>query len=42
MYDNPEEYGLNKQKYLRGVMNHLYLPYLTKKGRKGLEELVYP
>jgi hypothetical protein len=42
MYDNPEEYALNKKKYLRGVMNHVYLPYLTKKGMKELDALVYP
>jgi AcrR family transcriptional regulator len=42
MYDNPEDYQSHKQKYLRGVMNHLYLPYLTKKGVKAYEELIYP
>jgi hypothetical protein len=42
MYDNPAEYELNKKKYLRGVMHHLYLPYLTKKGKKELEALIYP
>jgi hypothetical protein len=42
MYDNPGEYEVNKQKYLRGVMNHIYLPYLTKEGMKEFENLVYP
>jgi AcrR family transcriptional regulator len=42
MYDDPGEYEVNKQKYLRGVMNHVYLPYLTKKGMKESEALVYP
>jgi AcrR family transcriptional regulator len=42
MYDNPEEYLSNKQKYLRGVMNHLYLPYMTKKGIKEYQQLIYP
>jgi AcrR family transcriptional regulator len=42
MYDNADEYQVNKQKYLRGVINHLYLPYLTKKGMKEFEKLVYP
>ena len=42
MYDNPAEYEMNKHKYLRGIMNHVYLPYLTKKGMKEFEKLVYP
>jgi AcrR family transcriptional regulator len=42
MYDDPDEYVMNKQKYLRAVMNHVYLPYLTKKGKEELEALAYP
>jgi AcrR family transcriptional regulator len=41
MYDSPAEYSQCKMKYLRGIMYHAYIPYLTAKGKKEMEQLVF-
>lgn len=41
MYDQERGFKKMKPVYLRGIMHHVYGPYLTSKGRKELEELEY-
>jgi AcrR family transcriptional regulator len=41
MYDQERSFKKMKPIYLRGIMHHVYGPYLTEKGRKELESLKY-
>ena len=41
MYDQERGFKKMKPVYLRGIMHHVYGPYLTSKGIKELEELKY-
>lgn len=41
MYDQERGFKKMKPVYLRGIMQHVYGPYLTSKGRKELEALEY-
>jgi AcrR family transcriptional regulator len=41
MYDQDRSFKKMKLVYLRGIMHHVYGPYLTEKGRKELENLKY-
>ena len=41
MYDQERGFKKMKPVYLRGIMHHVYGPYLTPKGRKELESLKY-
>lgn len=41
MYDSGKSYEENKTTYLRGILTHLYVPYLTKKGKKEFEQLTF-
>jgi hypothetical protein len=41
MYDSPAAYSECKMKYLRGIMFHAYTPYLTAKGKKEMDQLVF-
>jgi AcrR family transcriptional regulator len=40
MYDAETGYERNKNKYLRGILFHLYFPHITKKGRLNLEQIL--
>lgn len=42
MYDSDLTYLQAKSKYLRGIIIHIYLPYLTPAGRQQLELLKFP
>jgi hypothetical protein len=39
MYDSAKSYHENKKVYLMGIVQHLYLPYLTEKGKSQLAAL---
>jgi AcrR family transcriptional regulator len=41
MYDPHKEYAVVKPLYIRGILEHVYRPYFTKKGIKELLELDY-
>jgi len=41
MYDQDRSFKKMKPVYLRGIMKHVYGPYLTNKGLKELENLEY-
>lgn len=41
MYDQDRSFKKMKPVYLRGIMNHVYGPYLTDKGKKELAGLNY-
>ena len=41
MYDQDRSFKKMKPVYLRGIMHHVYGPYLTNKGLKELENLKY-
>ncbi len=41
MYDDGKSYEENKTTYLRGTLTHLYVPYLTKKGKKEFDQLTF-
>jgi AcrR family transcriptional regulator len=41
MYDQDRSFKKMKPVYLRGIMQHVYGPYLTEKGRKELASLNY-
>jgi AcrR family transcriptional regulator len=41
MYDQDKGFKKRKPVYLRGIMRHVYGPYLTQKGMKELENLEY-
>ena len=41
MYDQERGFKQMKPVYLRGIINHVYGPYLTPKGRKELDSLKY-
>lgn len=39
MYDSAKSYDENKKVYIMGIVRHLYLPYLTEKGKSQLAAL---
>lgn len=41
IYADDKSYEENKTIYLRGILTHLYVPYLTKKGKKEFERLTF-
>ncbi len=41
MYDRNKSYAENKALYLRGIFTHVYLPYLTEKGKQALVHLKF-